>query len=155
MTCLFVGFWRFALRIGYWIPTWGHLSLANVGRSSSAGALALFHCIWAIRKVCYIHRFPSLFLWGKPNLHKSPPRPRLSFFGRCLGNSWFETGKTPWKTGVVLSQVTGHWHFDLHFALTTWRAWQEVLTSGVQTRHFPTSSDEGWQREAEGFQKKC
>ena len=36
--------WRFALCIGYWIPTWGHLSLANVGRSSSAGALALFHC---------------------------------------------------------------------------------------------------------------
>ena len=47
----------------------------------------------------------------------------------------------------VLSQVTDDWHLNLHFALTTWRAWQEVPTTGVQARHFPTSSDEGWQRE--------
>eukprot|EP00438_Fugacium_kawagutii_P017794 Skav205877 [mRNA] locus=scaffold766:264654:269541:+ [translate_table: standard] len=32
------------LCIGYVIPDWGHLSLANVGRSWAAGAVALWHC---------------------------------------------------------------------------------------------------------------
>eukprot|EP00435_Cladocopium_sp_Y103_P025773 s361_g6.t1 len=35
---------RLGLCIGYMIPTWGHLSLANVGRSWAAGAFALWHC---------------------------------------------------------------------------------------------------------------
>ncbi|CAK9080764.1 unnamed protein product [Durusdinium trenchii] len=35
---------RLGLFIGYIIPTWGHLSLANVGRSWAAGAFALWHC---------------------------------------------------------------------------------------------------------------
>lgn len=38
--CLF----RVGLCIGYIIPTWGHLSLANVGRSWAAGAFALWYC---------------------------------------------------------------------------------------------------------------
>ncbi|CAK9088638.1 unnamed protein product [Durusdinium trenchii] len=40
MTCCF----RIGLCIGYMIPTWGHLSIANVGRSWAAGACALWHC---------------------------------------------------------------------------------------------------------------
>lgn len=35
---------RLGLCIGYVIPDWGHLSLANVGRSWAAGAVALWHC---------------------------------------------------------------------------------------------------------------
>ena len=35
---------RIGLCIGYLIPDWGHLSLANVGRSWAAGAVALWHC---------------------------------------------------------------------------------------------------------------
>lgn len=35
---------RLGLCIGYIIPDWGHLSLANVGRSWAAGAVALWHC---------------------------------------------------------------------------------------------------------------
>ncbi|CAJ1397841.1 unnamed protein product [Effrenium voratum] len=37
--CFRIGLW-----IGYMLPTWGHLSLANVGRSWAAGAFALWHC---------------------------------------------------------------------------------------------------------------
>jgi hypothetical protein len=35
---------RVGICIGYVIPDWGHLSLANVGRSWAAGAIALWHC---------------------------------------------------------------------------------------------------------------
>lgn len=38
------GCWRVGLCIGYIVPTWGHLTLANVGKSWAAGALALWHC---------------------------------------------------------------------------------------------------------------
>eukprot|EP00913_Durusdinium_trenchii_P003225 g2983.t1 len=35
---------RVGLCIGYLVPSWGHLSLANVGRSWAAGFCALWHC---------------------------------------------------------------------------------------------------------------
>ncbi|CAE7380533.1 PP2AA2, partial [Symbiodinium necroappetens] len=40
--------------IGYILPTWGHLSLANVGRSWAAGALALWHCFLILAAACLI-----------------------------------------------------------------------------------------------------
>lgn len=40
--------------IGYLLPTWGHLSLANVGRSWAAGALALWHCFLILAAACLI-----------------------------------------------------------------------------------------------------
>ena len=52
---------RVGIYIGYVIPDWGHLSLANVGRSWAAGAIALWHCLlpaphwllWTLLQPCY------------------------------------------------------------------------------------------------------
>ncbi|CAE7022432.1 PP2AA2 [Symbiodinium natans] len=45
---------RIGICIGYLLPTWGHLSLANVGRSWAAGALALWHCFLILAASCLI-----------------------------------------------------------------------------------------------------
>ena len=119
MTCLFAGCWRFALCIGYWIPTWGHLSLANVGRSSSAGALALFHCIWATnRKVGFID-FLVVFYGARRILTNHPCDLGYLFLAGAWATADLRQVKSREKNCPVLSQVTDDWHLNLHFALTT------------------------------------
>ncbi|CAL1149088.1 unnamed protein product [Cladocopium goreaui] len=71
--------YRLALCIGYFLPTWGHLSLANVGRSWAAGAFALWHCFMFLNSTilifinctsgvlrCYIQWFSEMREGGNP-----------------------------------------------------------------------------------------
>ena len=79
--CYPVGCTNFALCIGAWIPTWGHWTFTNVGRSSAAGVLALFHC------ASEITRFDKQF--GDRVCAKSFPQGYLFLAGDLAGGFRF------------------------------------------------------------------